>query len=74
MLLTAMTATMRATRPAWTGAEYARDINTAAAGEPLAGLRIGLPRNTRARDDAAVARAIETALDEFRRSVQSPSR
>ncbi len=47
--------------------DYARDIDAAAAGKPLAGLRIGLPREYAGEGtDAAVARAIEAALGEFR--------
>ncbi|HEY7943268.1 MAG TPA: Asp-tRNA(Asn)/Glu-tRNA(Gln) amidotransferase subunit GatA [Casimicrobiaceae bacterium] len=47
--------------------DYARDINAAAAGKPLAGLRIGLPREYVGEGiDAAVAKATDAALDEFR--------
>jgi aspartyl-tRNA(Asn)/glutamyl-tRNA(Gln) amidotransferase subunit A len=48
--------------------DYAREINAPAAAKPLAGLRIGLPREyAGAGTDAAVARAIEMALAEFQR-------
>jgi aspartyl-tRNA(Asn)/glutamyl-tRNA(Gln) amidotransferase subunit A len=48
--------------------DYARDIEAAATGKPLAGLRLGLPREYAAEGtDATVAQAIETALDAFRR-------
>ena len=48
--------------------DYSREIGAAATSKPLAGLRIGLPREYAGEGtDAAVARAIETALDQFRR-------
>jgi aspartyl-tRNA(Asn)/glutamyl-tRNA(Gln) amidotransferase subunit A len=48
--------------------DYARDIDAAVTSKPLAGLRIGLPREYAGEGtDVAVARAIETALAEFRR-------
>jgi aspartyl-tRNA(Asn)/glutamyl-tRNA(Gln) amidotransferase subunit A len=48
--------------------DYGRAIDAAASGKPLAGLRLGLPREYAGEGtDAAVARAIETALEEFRR-------
>jgi aspartyl-tRNA(Asn)/glutamyl-tRNA(Gln) amidotransferase subunit A len=48
--------------------DYVRDIDAAATSKPLAGLRIGLPREYAGEGtDVAVAQAIETALVEFRR-------
>ncbi len=48
--------------------DYAREIDAAAASKPLAGLRIGLPREYAGEGtDPAVARAIDAALGEFRR-------
>ena len=48
--------------------DYSRDIDAVTPGLPLAGLRLGLPREyAEEGTDAAVTRAIETALGEFRR-------
>ncbi|MGH8712718.1 MAG: amidase family protein, partial [Casimicrobiaceae bacterium] len=48
--------------------DYSRDIDAPDAAKRLAGLRIGLPREYAGEGtDAAVTRAIETALGEFRR-------
>jgi aspartyl-tRNA(Asn)/glutamyl-tRNA(Gln) amidotransferase subunit A len=48
--------------------DYMRDIEAAAGNKPLAGLRLGLPREYASEGtDTAVTRAIEAGLGEFRR-------